>query len=143
MKQSPSKQMLTRRAFLYRCETCGYQELMWLELGLEEHGDERAKPVPYVIGCPKCGEHLRGMVHVRWEMDVLLDEPVELSESHCRFEYHDDHSCGVPVFPEFPDWHVNDFLDFDEEERERKREMRQMQRDQFKKRHRGFVFVRL
>ena len=82
----------TKRAMKYRCEKCGKEWWMWLQTGLEEHG-ENHKPVPYAIGC-KCG----GIAtHVDWNEDQYLFEPIPITKSMNYFANQPDRDCGVAV----------------------------------------------
>lgn len=84
------KKPMTRRAMNYRCESCGDIWLMWLQTGLEEHG-ENHKPVPFCIQC-KCGGIAR---HVG--KDIHLTNPISIKEGMNYFANVSGKDCGQPV----------------------------------------------
>ena len=94
------KERLVHRGMRYRCATCGYETMMWLEEGLEDRESAEKKPVPYIIRCPKCGEVFKGMRHVDFHKDVFLKNRVPLDLVMNRFENRKKSDCGVPVFAE-------------------------------------------
>lgn len=82
----------TRMAMYYRCNSCEKMWKMWLQTGLEEHG-ENHKPVPFSIRC-KCG----GMAaHYDWHLDIHLEEPIPITKRMNYFANRPDYTCGVPV----------------------------------------------
>lgn len=82
----------TRKAMTYQCERCGKSWRMWLQTGLEEHG-ENHKPVPFIIRC-KCG----GMAcHVRWNEDIQLLETIPIEGYMNYFANVTGMDCGKPV----------------------------------------------
>ena len=83
---------MTQKAMWYQCQMCGKRWRMWLEKGLEEHG-ENHKPVPFAIGC-KCGGTA---YHVDWHEDVELDAPVPIGGGMNYFANKFDSDCGVPI----------------------------------------------
>ena len=82
----------TKMKMIYECEKCGKSWGMWLQIGLEEHG-ENHKPVPYVIMC-KCGGFAR---HVRWNEDIHLSESIPITQDMNYFANVPDMDCGKPV----------------------------------------------
>ena len=86
--QSPQ----TRMAMNYRCDSCGRTWKMWLQTGLEEHG-ENHKPVPFAIRC-KCGGTA---FHFDWILDEHLKEPIPITGNMSYFANKPDRDCGVPV----------------------------------------------
>ena len=82
----------TKRAMKYRCEECGKEWWMWLQTGLEEHGEDH-KPVPFGIRC-KCGGTA---FHVDWNEDKYLSEPIPITESMNYFANNPNHECGVSM----------------------------------------------
>ena len=97
----------TRYAMHYQCKDCGEMRLVWLELGLEEHGEDH-KPVPFSILCPECnGTH---MYHVDWDADIELEKPREIMEDEDRFTNDPERDCGhyVPGSPELTGYHHHD-----------------------------------
>ena len=65
---------------------------MWLQTGLEEHG-ENHKPVPFAIRC-KCGGTA---FHFDWILDEHLKEPIPITGNMSYFANKPDRDCGVPV----------------------------------------------
>ena len=88
---------VTKRGMHYRCESCGYKTIMWLEKGLEEGGPTQ-KPVPFTIKCNACGEFLHGMRHVAWNEDARLPFYRPILDGWNYFQNNPDHECGIPVF---------------------------------------------
>ena len=87
---------VTKKAMHYRCEECHCMKLMWLEKGLEESG-EGHKSVPYIIGCPECGGHMK---HIWWDRDIRMKEysPIVEAEGMNYFKNAKGSDCGVPIF---------------------------------------------
>ena len=83
---------LTKHAMTYRCRECGKEWRMWLQTGLEEHG-ENHKPVPFAITC-KCGGIAE---HVRWNMDIKLADPIPIDEFMNYFANVPEMDCGKPI----------------------------------------------
>lgn len=84
--------MVTRKAFIYKCEDCGKSFLMWLQKGLEEPG-ENHKPVQFIIQC-KCG----GMAtHVDWNNDIKLNHDVLILDHMNYFAFKANRDCGIAV----------------------------------------------
>ena len=92
---------------LYCCEDCGFEIKMYLERGLEDRVEYektgKHKPVPFIIGCPKCGGFMR---HIAWD--------VGRSDIYTFFTPHDgdgyaglfadfDAECGLPVIFGLPE----------------------------------------
>lgn len=86
--------LFTKHSMIYQCEHCGCTFMMWLQIGLEEHG-ENHKPVPYTIGCPKCRHFAR---HVYWDLDEYLSESMPITREMNYFANRKDCDCGVPVY---------------------------------------------
>lgn len=77
---------------IYGCEDCGYKTRMFLQKGLEEHG-ENHKPVPFIIRCPRCGGfHCRDISSLR---RLPEERPLKAHENY--FKNDKKHDCGVPV----------------------------------------------
>ena len=91
-KEHNSTKGMTKQAMWYECRDCGKRWRMWLELGLEEHGDNH-KPVPFTVRC-KCGGTA---YHVDWKDDLILDSPRPILEQMNYFANKLDSDCGVPV----------------------------------------------
>jgi hypothetical protein len=90
--KQPSTPLLTRMVMLYKCESCKKMWEMWLQVGLEE-GGENHKPVPYCIGC-KCGGVAK---HVLWHMDKVLENPIPIEKNMNYFENNPNSNCGIPI----------------------------------------------
>jgi hypothetical protein len=89
--------VMVDKAFHYRCTTCGHEEVMWLEKGLENFGRPDHQPVPFSISCKFKG--CKGfMNHVEWNKDIYLGEPRPLKEGESWFEYDykNPGGCGDP-----------------------------------------------
>lgn len=91
-KENKSTKQMAKQAMWYECRDCGKRWRMWLELGLEEHG-ENHKPVPFIVRC-KCGGTA---CHVDWKDDLILDSPRPILEQMSYFANRLDSDCGVPV----------------------------------------------
>ena len=82
----------TRKSMRYRCKQCNKEWEMWLQTGLEEHG-ENHKPVPFAIRC-KCG----GIAyHVDWHKDIELAIPIPIEGYMNYFANVPNKDCGQPV----------------------------------------------
>jgi hypothetical protein len=77
---------------IYGCKDCGYKTRMFLEKGLEEHG-ENHKPVPFMIQCPKC--HNFHCYDISGLIKLPAPRPLKSRENY--FKNDDKHDCGVPV----------------------------------------------
>lgn len=86
------KSPMTKHAMTYRCRECGKEWRMWLQTGLEEHG-ENHKPVPFTIMC-KCGGIAE---HVRWNEDIRLPEPAPITDTMSYFANVPGLDCGQPI----------------------------------------------
>lgn len=82
----------TKHAMTYQCRKCGKSWRMWLQTGLEKHG-ENHKPVPFAIMC-KCGGIAE---HVRWVEDIRLTEPVPITDAMNYFANVPEMDCGKPI----------------------------------------------
>ena len=81
-------------AIKYACENCGLSWLMFLEKGIEEHG-ENHKPVPFSIQCPVCN----GFAHdISGICKIAADEYIELPYGESYFKNDPSHDCGIPVY---------------------------------------------
>ena len=88
------KRPQTKMAMNYECRDCGKVWRMWLQTGLEEHG-ENHKPVPFAIGC----KHCNGVAyHINWHEDIELDEPIDITDDMDYFANVSDCDCGKPVY---------------------------------------------
>ena len=77
---------------IYGCEDCGYKTIMFLQKGLEEHG-ENHKPVPFMIRCPICKNfHCKDISFLR-----RLPETRPLKATENYFKNDKKHDCGIPV----------------------------------------------
>lgn len=85
--------ILVHGAMKYGCEKCGLTWWMFLEKGLEEHG-ENHKPVPFVIQCPVCGGFARDISGTCKFPD---GEYRELPKGEAYFANVEGHDCGVPM----------------------------------------------
>jgi len=82
-------------SMLYRCESCGYEERMYLEVGVEGPLGKKKMPCPFCITCPKC-ESLN-MIHVDWDKDESF-EARELKNGESYFKLDEEYGCGRPVY---------------------------------------------
>ena len=88
------QKLQTKMAMNYECRDCGKSWRMWLQTGLEEHG-ENHKPVPFAIGC----KHCNGIAyHVNWNEDIELDEPIDITDNMDYFANVSSCDCGKPVY---------------------------------------------
>lgn len=85
---------LTRRAMMYGCEDCKRTWRMWLELGLEEPGDNH-KPVPFAIPCKYCDGTA---FHIAWNRDLTKDDPIPILESDDYFANISGTNHGIPKY---------------------------------------------
>lgn len=88
-----SGEILVHGVMQYKCESCGYEWLMFLEKGIEEFG-ENHKPSPFIIKC-RCGGMARdvsGIVKLASENGYIL-----LPEGMSYFANRKDSECGVPI----------------------------------------------
>ena len=90
--------ILVHGAMQYRCEKCGKEWRMWLEVGVE--GENKKMPCPFSIRC-KCGGLAQ---HINWQDDIWLPKPIPLEEKMSYFQLdrkglnnHDSNACGIPV----------------------------------------------
>lgn len=90
--QTPIKEIIVYKRFLYMCQSCCHIEWMNLEIGLEDHS-ENHKPVPFGITCPKCRN---SMYHSHWDLDETF-EPRPLMDHESYFENNKTHDCGNPI----------------------------------------------
>lgn len=79
----------------YRCEDCGKEWIMWLEIGVEDHGRHGRphQPCPFVIMCD-CGGFAQ---HVDWHKDIQLPGPRPIGDGMRYFSYDhsgEDRACG-------------------------------------------------
>ena len=81
----------------YRCENCGEEWTMWLEMGVEDQGiyGRVSQPCPFTILCD-CGGLAQ---HIEWHQDVNL--PVlKQAEAGMRYFAYDNtgraRACGIP-----------------------------------------------
>jgi hypothetical protein len=79
----------------YQCEVCGAEWIMWLEIGVEDHGSHGRshQPCPFIIGCD-CGGHAK---HVEWHRDIHLPGPRPIGNGMRYFAYDHsgkDNACG-------------------------------------------------
>ena len=85
--------ILVHGAMKYGCEKCGLTWWMFLEKGLEEHG-ENHKPVPFTIQCPLC----RGFARDISGMVKFPDGGYrELPAGEAYFANVEGKDCGVAV----------------------------------------------
>ena len=75
-------------AFIYRCEDCGNEWRMWLEVGVE--GKDKIMPSPFTIGC-ECGGWAE---HIDWHKDIRLKNPIPLWEEEKYFALDYEEGCG-------------------------------------------------
>ena len=94
IKREKPKKLQTKQAMKYQCRACGRSWKMWLQTGLEEHG-ENHKPVPFAIQCKSCGSPA---FHVDCHEDIELDEPIDITEEMNYFANVSDCDCGQPVY---------------------------------------------
>lgn len=88
------QKLQTKESMTYQCRDCGKHWQMWLQTGLEEHG-ENHKPVPFAIHCKYC----RGVAyHVDWHEDIHLEEPIDITEDMDYFANVSNCDCGKPVY---------------------------------------------
>ena len=87
---------LVHGAYKYRCDMCGKETLMWLEIGVEQRGDVDSIPCPYMINC-KCGGFAR---HVDWNKDIHLPRPMPVADTMNYFKYNKNIGHGVPILRE-------------------------------------------
>ena len=81
-------------SMIYKCQSCGFAKLMYLEMGVEGPEGQKQMPCPFCIRCSKCGE--LNMVHVAWELDNYF-EPRELKEKESYFMVDEEARCGRPI----------------------------------------------
>ena len=86
--------LYTKQAMMYQCQSCGKKWQMWLQTGLEEHGQNH-KPVPYMIRCKHCSGRAH---HIDWHEDVYLETPIEITEDMDYFANYPKWDCGKPVY---------------------------------------------
>ena len=87
---------LVHGAYKYKCDMCGKETLMWLEIGVEQRNDEDSIPCPYMLNC-KCGGFAR---HVDWNKDIHLPRAMPVAKSMNYFKYNKIIGHGVPILRE-------------------------------------------
>ncbi len=79
-------------AFTYRCEDCGNEWRMWLEVGVE--GKDKIMPSPFTIGC-ECGGWAE---HIDWHKDIRFSEhghrPISIGMKFFVLDH--EYGCGKP-----------------------------------------------
>ena len=88
------KPIIVHEAMLYRCEKCGSEWWMFVEVGLEQPGPDH-KPTPFTVMCPVCK---RGLA-----MDISgpVDIPgglMELIPGESYFANVKKCDCGMPIY---------------------------------------------
>lgn len=86
--------ILVHGAMKYACENCGLSWWMFLEKGLEEHG-ENHKPVPFTIQCPVCNGFANDISGI---CKMQADEYSVLPFGESYFKNDKSHDCGIPVY---------------------------------------------
>jgi len=86
-------------SMLYRCESCGHEERMYLEVGVEGPPGKKKMPCPFCIICPECGA--LDMVHVDWHKDEEF-EPRQIHKGESYFRLDKENECGRPVYKDGP-----------------------------------------
>ena len=84
--------LLATQSMVYECESCGKRWRMYLQEGLEDHG-EYHKPVPFYIRC-SCGGTAH---HADWFLDENYEPPIEIDDRMSYFANKKESDCGVPV----------------------------------------------
>ena len=86
---------MTHAFMRYTCQDCQSEINMYLEEGLEEHG-ENHKPVPFGIRCPECG----GFHCYDSSAIIPLFELRPIYQREHYFKNDPRYDCGVPVHPQ-------------------------------------------
>ena len=85
-----SNEVLVHGFMKYRCNKCGKEWNMYLEKGIEEHGDDH-KPSPFCIKC-MCGGTAQD---VSGKIKLHGYSPINNKMSYFANEENSD--CGVPI----------------------------------------------
>jgi len=81
-------------SMVYRCESCGNEKRMYLEVGVEGPGKQNEMPCPFCIRCPECNK--LDMTHVDWVKDeAFTPRRIQKSESYFRLDR--NAGCGRAV----------------------------------------------
>lgn len=86
------RKVLVHGVMLYKCETCGHIEEMYLEEGIE--GETKEMPCPFIIQCPRCAGN---MSHSMWSLDNYF-EPRAIKDYESYFTKDYEKGYGIPIF---------------------------------------------
>lgn len=85
------------KAFNYRCEVCGKEFKIYLQVGVEGPADQNEMPSPFSLSCPNECKGFFPLMHVDWWRDEDVWPIRNAKKGDYIFVLDKETGCGTPV----------------------------------------------